>query len=380
MDLESVSKLKPKKGLFILIGIILLGIIFIASSFTSISGGNVGVVFVKIGKTPSDPSRIVVEKGEEGWQREVLMPGFKYVGLFARLWKINIYEEPMFTIKPGQVGTIEAFDGLPLRPGQILADDDEFDKDGKFIKMGQKGPRKTVLTPGTHPINPKYMKVDRQPAKFIKDGQIGIVTKLVGDMPPAGTILVSKEDNFRGIQKEILQPGEYYLNPKAVDIKIIDAIVIKKGQVGVVTKKIGDEPPYGTILVARESNFRGIQREILQPGMYYEYAHPYRYDVKIVPAINVPDGHIGVQIAKTGETKPFDQLLANAGQRGIRKDSLSPGLYYVNPFEFEIVVVDVRQQRYEMTLQADQGDTQGSDSITFLSDDGFEIEIDLTVL
>ncbi|MCK5196139.1 MAG: hypothetical protein KAQ71_20160 [Desulfobulbaceae bacterium] len=92
------------------------------------------------------------------------------------------------------------------------------------------------------------------------------------------------------------------------------------------------------------------------------------------------DGNVGVQIAKTGNPKPFDQLLAKPGQRGILEETLSPGLYYINPYEYDVVIFDTRQQRYEMTFLEGKGDTEISDSIRFLSDDGFEIVIDLTVL
>ena len=83
------------------------------------------------------------------------------------------------------------------------------------------------------------MKVKEHPAIIIKKGQLGIVTKRVGDITPPGTILVSKDDNFKGVQREVLVPGEYYLNPLAVEVDIIDAVVIRKGKVGIVTKRVG---------------------------------------------------------------------------------------------------------------------------------------------
>ncbi len=58
-------------------------------------------------------------------------------------------------------------------------------------------PRETLLTPGLHPINPKYMQIKRHPAMIIKKGRLGIVTKRVDDIPPPGTILVSKDDNYK---------------------------------------------------------------------------------------------------------------------------------------------------------------------------------------
>ncbi|MBL7177273.1 MAG: hypothetical protein ISS66_15725 [Desulfobacteraceae bacterium] len=368
---------KPGTKLFIVIGVVLFIIIYLFGAIVSIPAGKVGVVFRKIGDDPVAKDRFIVEEGEKGIQREVLMPGWRFFWKADRLWKIDIKEYSMVNIPKQNVGLVEALDGRPLPEGQILARDDYVDKKGVF-HIGQKGPRITVLTPGLHPINPKYKKVKQHSAVIIKKGRLGIVTKRVGDTPPPGTILVSKDDNYKGVQREVLVPGEYYLNPLAVEVDIIDAVLIPKGKVGIVTKRVGKMPPQGTILVEAADEFQGIQREPLQPGIYY--LNPFQKDVKIIPAVVVPDGNVGVQIAKTGNPKPVDQLLAKQGQRGILEDILSPGLYYINPFEYEAVIFDTRQQRYEMTFETDVGDTRISDSIKFLSDDGFEIEIDLTVL
>ena len=375
----SVKEAIPKLGkpMLTLFGIAIVLIFYSFSAVVSIPSGEVGVVFRKIGDDPAVKDRFIVERGEKGIQREVLMPGWRFFWKADKLWKIDIEELPMVNIPKQAVGLVEALDGEPLPEGQILGKDDYTDEKGVF-HMGQKGPRETVLTPGLHPINPKYLKVKEHPAIIIKKGQLGIVTKRVGDIPPPGTILVSKDDNYKGVQREVLVPGEYYLNPLAVEVDIIDAVIIPKGQVGIVTKRVGEMPPEGTILVEANDEFQGIQRQPLQPGIHY--INPFEKDVKIIPAVVVADGHVGVQIAKTGSQKAFDQLLAKPGQRGILEESLSPGLYYINPYEYEVVVFDTRQQRYEMLFKGDKGGTEWSDSIKFLSDDGFEIEIDLTVL
>jgi regulator of protease activity HflC (stomatin/prohibitin superfamily) len=383
MDInDSLAKVKdvvpkPSKNLFLLIGVAVALIIYFSGAVVSISPGEVGVVFVKIGKDPVVKGRFIVEKGEQGIQREVLMPGWRFFWMADKLWRIDINEYPMVYIPKQQIGLVEALDGDRLPEGQILAKDDYIDKKGVF-HMGQKGPRETILTPGLHPINPEYKRVKKHHAVIMKKGQLGIVTKRVGDIPPPGTILVSKDDNYKGVQQEVLVPGEYYLNPLAVDVDIIKALFIPKGQVGIVTKRVGKMPPKGTILVEADDEFQGIQREPLQPGIHY--INPFKKDVKVIPAVDVPDGHVGVQIAKTGDSKPVDQLLANPGQRGILKEYLSPGLYYINPYEYDVVIFDTRQQKYEMTFGDEAKIGKKLASIKFLSDDGFEIEIDLTIL
>ena len=343
----------------------------------SIPPGHVGVVFSKFGAAPDVEGRFIVEKGQKGYWREVLMPGWHFFWLAEPLWKIDIEEAPMTAIQSQHIGMVEALDGRPMPSGEILAADDAVDKNGKFV-MGEKGPRKDVLKPGLHPINPRYLKVTEQPAVVIPEGKIGVVIRKTGDVPPPGMVLVPQASKYRGIQRETLPPGTYYINPLSLKVEQVPATLIVKGQVGVVTKKVGDMPPAGTILVSADDAYQGIQREVLQPGMYY--INPYEKEVRIVDAVVVPDGFVGVQVAKTGETKPTEQLLAKKGQRGIWDEVLPPGLYYVNPYEFEIIPFDTREQRYEMTKDREQGDTVGDDSIHFLSDDGFDINFDLTVL
>ena len=379
MDTKNISEQineRLKKGR-IFLGITVILIIYLFGAVVSIPPGEIGVVFVKIGKDPAVKGRFIVEKGEKGIQREVLMPGWRFFWMADRLWRVDINKSPMINIPKQSIGIVEALDGKLLPEGQILAKDDYIDKKGIF-HMGQKGPREIVLTPGLHPVNPKYKQVKKHPAVIIIKGQLGIVTKRVGDIPPPGTILVSKDDNYKGVQQEVLVPGEYYLNPLAVKVDIIDAVTIPKGQIGIVTKRVGKMPPKDTILVEADDEFQGIQREPLQPGIHY--INPFKKVVKVIPAVVVPDGHVGVQIAKTGDPKPFDKLLAKPGQRGILETSLSPGLYYINPFEYEVVVFDTRQQKYDMTLRDETCEANRSSSIKFLSDDGFEIEIDLTIV
>lgn len=360
-----------------ILSIIIVLLIYLYGVMISISPEHIGIVFDKWGVKPKVEGRFIVEKGEKGYWREVLEPGWHSFLLGESLWRYNIEEVPMTYIPAGKVGEIEALDGDPIPMGQILAKDDFIDNKGVF-HMGQKGPRKEVLKPGLHLINTKYLKVTQYDAVTIGKNHIGIKIRKDGDIPPQGMILVSEKDNYKGIQKETLPPGTYYFNMRAVEIEKYPITIIKKGQVGIITKKVGKMPPEGTILVDAEDEYRGIQKQVLQPGRYP--INPYEKGVKIVDAINIPDGHVGVQIAETGKSKPSEQLLAKPGERGILEETLSPGMYYINPYEFNVIIFDIRQQRYEMTYKEDEGDTRYSDSVNFLSNDGFTIQVDLTII
>ncbi|MEZ4524320.1 MAG: SPFH domain-containing protein [Desulfobacterales bacterium] len=375
--IKGIGSFFTMKPVVFAIVFLLTGYVFLSAVMFSIDPGHVGVVFSKFGRTPAVEGRFIVEKGEKGYWREVLLPGRHFFWLAECLWKYDITEEPMISIESQQIGLVEALDGTPMPPGQILADEDVID-DKEVFHMGGKGPRREVLKPGLHPINPKYLKVTKYPAVVIPEGKIGVVIRKTGDQPPDNMVLVPRDSSYRGIQQEIIPPGTYYFNPLAVKVEQVSATIIEKGQVGIVTKKVGKVPPAGTILVSRDDEFQGIQREVMQPGMYY--INPYDKEVKVVPAVIVPDGSVGVQVAKTGKAKSASQLLAKPGERGILEETLPPGMYYVNPFEYEVIAFDTREQRYEMTQVQNEGDTAGDDAIHFLSDDGFMIQFDLTLV
>ncbi len=141
----------PKLGnqfVMLIIGAAVVLIVYLFGAVVSIPAGKVGVVFRKIGDDPAVKGRFIVEKGEKGIQREVLMPGWRFFWKADRLWKIDIQKFPMLNIPKQRVGIVEALDGERLPEGQILAKDDYVDEKGVF-HMGQKGPRETVLTPGS---------------------------------------------------------------------------------------------------------------------------------------------------------------------------------------------------------------------------------------
>jgi regulator of protease activity HflC (stomatin/prohibitin superfamily) len=85
---------RPANMLFILIGAALVVIIYLFGAVVSIPPGKVGVVFRKIGDDPAVKDRFIVEKGEKGIQREVLMPGWRFFWQTDRLWKIDISKSP----------------------------------------------------------------------------------------------------------------------------------------------------------------------------------------------------------------------------------------------------------------------------------------------
>ena len=356
--------------------VLVLGGVLWTLCVVTIDPGYIGIVVHKRGKTPP-PGRFIVEEGYKGTQREVLRPGLHFFWTTTAFMEIS--KVPVTVVPNGKVGVLIAQDGRELREGAVLAEDDQIDeKTGELVQMGEKGIRKTTLKPGTYQINTKYFSIELYDALNIEPGKVGVLTRKIGDPAPAGQILVPREGNYRGIIKEVLEPGIQYLHPYIYKWDIVDAVTIPAGQVGVLTRKVGELPPAGSILVDRSSTFQGIIREVLEPGTYY--INPYEFQVELTNAVAIADGLVGVMIAKTGKPAPGAQLLVDEGFRGVRSQYLKPGLYYINPYEFDIVPVDTRKQKYEMTHFTDQGDTTIADQIDFLSNDGFKISIDVTIL
>ena len=59
-----------------------------------------------------------------------------------------------------------------------------------------------------------------------------------------------------------------------------------------------------------------------------------------VDAISIPIGYAGVITSLSGE-QPSSGQFADGNQKGVRKDVLQPGLYYVNPKEYKVDVLEI---------------------------------------
>jgi len=169
---------------------------------------------------------------------------------------------------------------------------------------------------------------------YVGPNQMAIITAKNGNPLEPGQILAN--ENQKGIRAETLGEGRYFYNPIFYDRKIVDAIIIEPGKVGIVTSKVGTKLPTGKFIANRGQ--KGIWHSVLGPGKYR--LNPYGYNVEIVDAISIPIGYAGVITSLAGEQTPSGQF-AKRGQQGVRKDILQPGLYYVNPKEFKVDVLEV---------------------------------------
>lgn len=168
--------------------------------------GETLMVSSKFGKdNPRPDLDRVVDQGTKGVWREVFGEG-RY---FFNPIEYKTETKPATAdIGPEQVGIVESMSGESLKPGQFLA------------KQGQMGILERPLTPGKWRLNPIATKVTAVPAVQIKPGAVGVVTHLSGDAPPEGQLA---EPHQRGIQRNVLQPGIYFLNPREYKVDEVEA-------------------------------------------------------------------------------------------------------------------------------------------------------------
>ncbi len=170
---------------------------------------------------------------------------------------------------------------------------------------------------------------------YVGPGKMAIVTSKIGAELPAGAILA--EPGQKGVQKIPLGEGRHFLNPFTHDWRIVNAITIPAGSVGVITSKSGRELAPGEIL-APDRESKGVWKDVLGPGRYR--LNPEGYDVQVMSAINIPIGYVGVVTSQSG--KPVESgSFAGPGEKGVMEKVLQPGLYYVNPRAYQVDVVEI---------------------------------------
>jgi hypothetical protein len=166
-------------------------------------------------------------------------------------------------------------------------------------------------------------------------GYMAIVTAKIGKPLPPGEILAGPGE--KGVRRDPLPEGRHFLDPVNHAWRIVPAVAIPVGKVGVVTSKVGKELPAGEILSA-DSAGKGVWKDVLGPGTYR--LNPEGYDVTQLDAIHIPIGYVGIVTSQAGKpVKPGE--FAGSGQQGVMKDVLHPGLYYINPRAYQVDVLEI---------------------------------------
>ncbi len=169
---------------------------------------------------------------------------------------------------------------------------------------------------------------------YVEPDHMAVITAKTGSPLPPDQILA--QIGQRGVQEEVLAEGRHFLNPWLYSRQIVPVITIPPGKIGVVLSKVGAELPEGEFLANQGQ--KGIWRRVLGPGKYR--LNPVGYQVDIVDAVSIPIGYAGVVTSLSGAQAPEGQF-AGPRQKGVREDILQPGLYYLNPREFKVDVIEI---------------------------------------
>jgi len=264
---------------------------------------------------------------------------------------------------------------------------------------------------------------------YVPPNKALMVTNKFGPPLPPDLIAVPTGQSNKGVQEDVRGPGRYFINPVEYDTKEIDLTIIPAGDpqrwrfdedgnivdkntqpmVGLISARQGKTPPPGVEVV--DPGYKGLQKEVLTPGTYKINTH--LYAVTQVPAVVIPPSSVGVVTRLSGDrgattsvtlteirdstrgpsTQPGgagaatshapSRLITGTTQRGVLKDVLQPGIYYVNP---RLVKVDIVPIGYD-AITLDHNDTRATKtptltnpSVRFYSGDGYLVEADFTVV
>jgi regulator of protease activity HflC (stomatin/prohibitin superfamily) len=281
-----------------------------------------------------------------------------------------------FYVGPDQMAVIIAKGGKPLGSGQILAD------------PGQKGVQAAVLGEGRHFRNPIMFEWELKPVTIVPPGKVGVVTAKVGKDLPPGEFLA--DEGEKGIWRRVLGPGKYRLNPYGYEVTQVDAVSVPIGYVGVITSLSGEQAPAGDFA---GRNQKGVRRDILQPGLYYLNPKEFKCDVLEVGVNQVSLLGKGAGAVITKERLVGQNEAMNVLQGRALEQQLETRREYAK--QSQSLSMDFLEREKAMAAQADgkkrpgarpaapSADTVAQLSIEqvveFPSRDGFAISLDMTV-
>jgi len=210
------------------------------------------------------------------------------------------------------------------------------------------------------------------------------------------------QDGEVGILEQMRGPGRHFYCPIWWERILVKDLVVRAGEIAVLTSKLGDDLPGGQFLVdgdVGQTKHKGILRRTFGPGRYR--INPYAYEPKIVKTetinagnnqlkhsgwVMIPAGYVGVVTYLTDDP-------ALRRRAGIQDDVLPPGLYPIHPRERQIDIVSVGFNAKDISTekQTDRGgktlvDESGEEmplvdtGISFPSSDGFKIHMDFSVV
>ena len=211
--------------------------------------------------------------------------------------------------------------------------------------------------------------------------QMAILTHKTGkDLEPGMVIAPAPKHKgdpvYKGVQQEVLNEGRYYYNPYDWEWEVVPQIEIPKGKLGVRIRLYGEDLPAGELIATQETQ-KGIVRDVLMPGRYAingclaGKGNPRSNCAEIIELhdpVTIEAGFKGVLTELTGPLpQKANEVLSGKGERGVQKEALNSGTYYLNPYVQEVRMVDCRSQRINLT------------DIGFPTKDGFWVSLEAII-
>jgi regulator of protease activity HflC (stomatin/prohibitin superfamily) len=164
-----------------------------------------------------------------------------------------------------------------------------------------------------------------------------------------------------GVMEQLRGPGRHFYCPVWWERTVVDDVVIQPGQVGVVTSRMGEVLKQTDLLVDGDLKtpvFKGTLRKVLAPGRYR--LNPYAFEVVVVQTVSDKEKYSGWVEIPSGYVGVVTYLAENPQQRkskGIQNSVLPPGLYPINPREQQIDVVGIgySETSIEVKRRTDSG-------------------------
>lgn len=188
--------------------VFLLLLLIVAGGMLIVIGGTqVGLIERRyVGRTMRE-GRVVAMKDEIGIQARILAPGLHILVPFLYV----VRKTDMLAVNDDEVGLIESIDGKPLEPGAIfarhVAGHNSFQDGEAFLTNGgQKGPQVDIMPPGQYRINTYLFTIRKQPAVLIAKGQVGVVSARDGQPITPGRLLARRVEGHQAFQD-----GEWFL-------------------------------------------------------------------------------------------------------------------------------------------------------------------------
>jgi regulator of protease activity HflC (stomatin/prohibitin superfamily) len=415
--------LSPELGPTLLALGVFAVIFFLYNSIVIVGGTQIAVLERRWLGAAMPDGRVVAMANQVGVQARILGPGLHLLTPFL----YSVMKQPMVPVGEDEIGLIEAIDGAPVPPGRIFAkvtQGHNLFQDGEaFLSSGgEKGPQIQILPPGLYRINSYLFKVTKVPSLRIPQGKVAVVVATDGQPMSPGRLLgrrVDGHNNFqdgqtflekggqKGPQIDLLQPGSYRVNSKLFEVKIFDAVVIPAKRVGMVTAKDGQALPpteYVAKSVPNHRDFqdgaafladggqRGPQLDFLKPGTYY--INPYMFDVAPDEVLQVQRGEVAVIVSNIGkepaplsaapkpdEEAAIERYVVDAGFRGIQRDVLGPGMYYLNKLAYTPHIIPTTNITIDWaTENAGDKSSRAFNPLAIVSKDGFEMTVEVKVI